>query len=417
MRHIRSAVFILSLLPLGVACSSPSGGSGSGSNGSGADGAGGGTGGTFMFTGSGGANGVAANGGGGMGFGGNTGSNTGFFGEGCNEETYTGERLPMDIYIMFDQSLSMTCATPSGATRWDDVVGAMRAFLNDPSATGLGVGIQYFGNGDINQGQQSSCDPLAYEMPDVEIAPLPGNAQPMIDSLMRHYPMSVTPTPPALAGALNHAIAFRNQSGRPAVTLLVTDGQPNACGSLPPPNPWDPPGATPQDVATIAAAGLSGAGMSTYVLGIVGDGAGVCGLDPNVPNVADLNLVAQSGGTNVAFIVDASLGASQGVADQFVQKMNEIRTSAQLPCEFALPVGSDVDTSKVNLTYTPPASMQPEPVYNAANPGLCDPATGGWHYDDTQTRIILCPVTCDVVKAQQGGQVRVVLGCPTKPIE
>jgi hypothetical protein len=316
------------------------------------------------------------------------------------------------MYIMYDQSASMSCPVPTGGDRWTAVRTAMEAFFTSSSAAGLGVGIGYFGNVPVSSGQPVSCDPAVYEVPDVEIGALPGNAQALIDSLLRHGPSTTTPTPPALAGALNHAIAWRDSTGRPTVVLLVTDGQPNDCGA---PGLLGPMMATPQDVAFIANAGLTGANMRTYVIGIVGDGAASCELDPNPPNVADLDLVANSGGTERAFIVDAT----QNVSDQFLQKLNEVRTSAQLPCDFLLPTAStEVDINQVNLTYAPPGSPDAQRVYYAQDPSVCDPAQGGWYYDDpaAPTRIVLCPATCNVVSSQQGGRVSVVLGCPTEPI-
>jgi hypothetical protein len=47
--------------------------------------------------------------------------------------------------------------------------------------------------------------------------------------------------------------------------------------------------------------------------------------------------------------------------------------------------------------------------------GACDPASGGWYYDneDAPTRILACDQTCSDFKAALEGQVNVVLGCPT----
>src|SRR5262245_5136412 len=39
----------------------------------------------------------------------------------CVANVRQGEKVPLDIYIMFDQSLSMSCQTASGSTRWDEV--------------------------------------------------------------------------------------------------------------------------------------------------------------------------------------------------------------------------------------------------------------------------------------------------------
>src|SRR5689334_21622892 len=90
-----------------------------------------------------------------------------------------GEQITVDIFIMFDQSASMTCAIPAGGDRWTAVKNALSQFVMDPGAAGINVGIQYFGN----FGLLSSCNAMDYQTPDVEIGPLPMNAQPIVDSL------------------------------------------------------------------------------------------------------------------------------------------------------------------------------------------------------------------------------------------
>jgi hypothetical protein len=108
------------------------------------------------------------------------------------------------------------------------------------------------------------------------------------------------------------------------------------------------------------------------------------------------------------------------VASQFLDKMNQIRSSAQLPCQYSLPTGqTTVDVTKVNLSYTAPGTTDAQPLLYASDPSVCDPATGGWYYDNPSapTSVLLCPATCDVIKLQIGGQIGLVLGCPTKPIQ
>ena len=105
--------------------------------GSGGASSGGGPGG-FSFGGSAGKGGV-----GGFSFGGgNMGGNSGFGGDGCASETRRAETIPLDMFIMFDQSASMT-ADAGGMSRWDAVTTATRDFLQAPESGGLGVGIQF----------------------------------------------------------------------------------------------------------------------------------------------------------------------------------------------------------------------------------------------------------------------------------
>src|SRR6185503_17869708 len=117
----------------------------------------------------------------------------------CVGEQYEGKVIPLDIYIMFDQSGSMcsnlqgdqiACdATVCGDTavkatsqisRIDAVRTAAAAFLNDPESAGIGVGIGYFGYQCIGE---TSCNPDDYAVPKVPIGVLPANAGAILGSL------------------------------------------------------------------------------------------------------------------------------------------------------------------------------------------------------------------------------------------
>jgi hypothetical protein len=323
----------------------------------------------------------------------------------CVVDTRRGEGLPADIYIMNDQSQSMSCVIPTGGNRWDAMKNALTGFVNSPGAAGMGVGIQYFGLG----GGMGSCDTAVYTPADVEIAPLPGNAQPIITSLSRHQPSTYTPTPAALEGAIAHAKAWSTaHPDHYMAVVLATDGEPNLCG-----NPNDRIGS----VAQAAAVGFSNVPkIPTYVIGIVGgsaaNGGRGCATDPAPPNRADLDRVAKAGGTQGAFIVDAATGDTSA---QFLDALNKIRGAAVIPCQYRLPASTADKTlalDKVNISFTP-AGGAPQALHAALNVAACDPALGGWYYDNpaTPTTILLCPATCNLVKADAKAQVDVLLGC------
>src|SRR5689334_14315734 len=88
---------------------------------------------------------------------------------GCSGELYVGETIPLDIYIMFDQSGSMLNMEQGGLTRMDAVRDAVGKFVNDPKSTGMGVGIGYFGYKPIGS---TSCNPADYEKEAVPIGRL-----------------------------------------------------------------------------------------------------------------------------------------------------------------------------------------------------------------------------------------------------
>ena len=300
------------------------------------------------------------------------------------------ETQPIDLYIMFDQSLSMTCAISSG-DRWSAVKGALQGFVQAPGSNGISVGIQYFGNA----GLSSSCTPADYEKPDVEIAPLPPNATPIVNSLNGHNPSTNTPTAAALSGAINHALVWKTSHPDHVVAvILVTDGEPNACGNV-------------AAVANVATVGWgNGAGVRTFVMGVTSPGTS-CFLDPNPPNQADLDQVAKGGGTTAALIVDLSKDASKQLSDELNgarQQITKTSTttviqSSKLACEYTIPpppAGTEFDRDKVNIRFTS-AEGASEQVYRSASLTACGTTTAkSWYYDDpnTPTKILMCPKTC-----------------------
>ena len=422
LRHWTSLCAVLTLsLAVVEGCGSsnassqaPSGVNGTGANGNGASPGGGNTG--FGGGGSGnGATGVGATGIGGAGNGGfiggfgNMGGTTmSMDAGGCEHVDSAGEQVQLDIYVMFDQSLSMNCVVSNTGTttRWQAAQAALNGVVSDPGASGIGFGIGYFGQNPGDMGMPnlfSSCTVADYQTPDVEIGLLPGNSQALQSSFAAHQPATNTPTKAALNGAINHAIDYRNQHpGHTVIVVLVTDGQPNACGTV-------------ADVAAVAAAGLAQAQIKTFVVGIISSGgkdggtAPTCNVDPAPPNEADLDTVAAAGGTNKAFMIDVSGNASQ----QFLDAMNNIRGSVKVPCEYQIPLpptGSHFDPTKVNVAYKDP-NGNPTTVYKVTK-GTCDPSKGGWYYDDEAMpkSIILCTASCNTISTNVV-TVNIQLGC------
>jgi len=335
------------------------GGSGQGATGSGATGSGAtGAGGTINLT------------------GGTTGAGgTGLPG-GCGGDVYKAEARQLDMYIMMDRSGSMLI--PFVIDLWTPIGSALGQFVTLPEAAGIGVGIQFFGI------QDDSCDPNVYAQPAAGIGPLPGNAGAIQQAIVNNVPtFGETPTLPGLQGAIIYARGWAEHNpGKKVIVVLATDGEPNKCNS------------TPDTVSQAAADGLNGTpSIPTYVIGI--------------GNIASLNQVAQAGGTGQALIVAADPAVA---SQQFVDAMNAIRGAA-LPCDYAIPSGGN--PSKVNLSFDEGGG--PMFVPNVGSAQSCDPAAGGWYYDNPAApqRIVTCAATCDLFKSKTNGQVNVVVGCDT----
>jgi hypothetical protein len=324
----------------------------------------------------------------------------------CTSEKREGERLPLDMYFLLDQSGSMS-EQVQGGSKWTVVSDSLVGFLNDPANADIGVGIGYF-----PANAQSTCmagDPGCICIPFVNICfsnvggsctvtdyatasiplSLPPNHAPVATDIAKHGPGGGTPTRPALEGAVQYVTSWATSNpGRKIVVVLATDGDPSGC-----------PQNSPQDVANVAASALSGPNaIQTFVIGVGS-------------SLTSLNLVAQAGGTNMAFLVDTGGNVSQA----FAAALNQIRGQAT-PCDFTIPAQTSqgpVDPTRVNVSYTPKGATQrvPVPMTQGGDPANCG-ANGGWYYDDPTApkAIKLCDATC---QALQGGRVDLEFGCKT----
>lgn len=287
----------------------------------------------------------------------------------CDADFYTGERKRLDIYMMVDDSGSMV-------PWWPATLEAISLFFNDPGSAGVGVGLQFFGR---------ACEPEYYATPAVPIAPLPENKM-SLEVAFPLIPIEGTATLPAMQGAITHARSWATANpDAKTVVLLVTDGIPSECES------------TVENVSAVVAEGFSGTpSIQTFVIGLGDLGA--------------LNMFAQAGGTDQALVIEP------GAAPALVAALNAIR-SAALPCEFALPDnnGGAVELDKVNLRHVDLAGTETT-IPNVPDAAGCRD-TGGWHYDMSTgtTQLVACPASC--AQLNGGGEVTVVLGCPTLVVD
>ncbi|HEX4338533.1 MAG TPA: vWA domain-containing protein [Polyangiaceae bacterium] len=324
----------------------------------------------------------------------------------CVTQSIATEAAPLDIYVMFDQSCSMSCPAEEAGPglccvggpnpRIDQVRTAMNDFLSNPKSAGIGVGIGYFGYLALGQ---TSCNPTDYATPAVPIAPLPGNTQAIEQSLQGAQPTGETPTGAAIRGACTYATSWKKQNpGRQVVVLLVTDGVPEAPVS----RNCKP---TLPDAEAAAKDCISQSAIQTYVLGV---GA----------NLDNLSGLAQAGGTDHAY-----LAGTMDVSTTVLDALNQIRDGAAVPCKFKVPPapsGQTLDPTLVNVGYDDSAGAE-HLVPSAGTSSNC--AMGGWYYDDAQnpTTLSLCPSSCDTVTAQlvaaavlhTGAKLNIEYGCST----
>jgi len=350
---------------------------------------------------------------------------------------------PIAIYVVLDNSLSMGPTTgfpgpgpgAGGAgneepTRWDDAVGALTDFVNDPGSEGVEVGIQYF-NPTGNNGDADLCDGSFQGTPAVDVGPLPENSDAIVQSLTDAGPEDSTPTVGAMMGGVSFCTTFKTENpDYQCVVVMVTDGAPNGCGlsSTCMGGAMDCVDPLAQETLTpIAAEGLV-AGIPTFTVGM--DGVTADGF-------ALLNAIAIAGGTDCTPDVagneacDVSQTGSSGllaaletIRDTVVvtETMTETVTdivieTVALPCEWELPdppEGETFDPDLVNVVLNT-NGVAGDPIGRVPGESDCAAVTAGWHYDDAEnpTSISVCPQTCDMVK-NGNLSVQIDLGCETE---
>ncbi len=344
-------------------------------------------------------------------------------GGGCVGIASVAEPVPLDLFVMLDQSGSMLQDAGNNLSRWASIKSAITTFVGQPNVVGIGMGLQYFGlpdpavlgcpalgcstdgdcaamsgcttcgpggvchapfNPDID-----ACDASEYAWAEVPIAPLPQNGPLLLGSLSMHAPGTNTPTLPALEGAIQYASSWAvAHPDHITAVILATDGLPSECDT------------DQGHLGMAAAAGYLGTpSIKTFVLGVG-------------PALAELDALALAGGTGAAFHVDFDPNATTSL----VAALNTIRGAA-LACTYMIPsppVGMILDKNFVNVTYTPPGGS-PKTIPKVANAAACPASGDGWYYDDdaSPTAILLCPFTCDGLTDVLGGELDIVLGCAT----
>ncbi len=304
----------------------------------------------------------------------------------CTGVSMGAEPVPIDLFIMMDRSVSMgNTVTGTNMTRWDALQQAVQAFADSTTGDDVRAGIGFFG---ITGGSDDviDCNEGNYSKPVVAIDTLDKSGPAIISAMANMVPGGLTPSGPALTGALDYAASWAKDNPKRATgVVLVTDGYPTQCQPL-----------DPNDIATIAdQAYKSSPSVRTYVIGLDGD--------------YNLDAIARSGGTHSAFKVDEG-----SITSSFTTALENV-TNTQLACNYALPAAPDgsekLDFTRVQVTYTPAGNAPTEEIPALAGGDACANApNGGWYYDvpTAPTSIEVCPCTCSRFAA---GRVDVRVGC------
>jgi Mg-chelatase subunit ChlD len=291
----------------------------------------------------------------------------------CTATEVQASPVPLDIVIMLDRSASMM-----DNNKWTGTVAALDTFFAASSSAGIGVGLGVFPVG-------SSCNKTMYQNLLVPIGALPQSQTALTTAIAGQMPLGdTTPLQAAIEGGLY--AAAQQKAAHPdhvVVVVLATDGT-ATCVTLDP---------TP---AQSAADGLTTNGIMTFTVAMQGS------------DTTTLNAVAQAGGTGHVFDVTTDITL-------WSQALEQIRAKS-LPCDVVIPPpppGQQLDTGLVNVVYTPGGGAATTIPYamSSANCG----SNAGWYYDDAAnpTKVLFCPATCTVIKADANAKVDVAFGCKT----
>lgn len=315
----------------------------------------------------------------------------------CSAEALAAEASPVNLVVLLDRSVSMsepaTPGDPAAGSRWEAVTAALGAFLVRPELSNVKVGLQFFG---LRNGSDD-CGMEKYEQPAVAVGDLPQVRDELLSTISRTRPGSLTPTGPAVQGALRYAArvaAKPENAGRSTVLVLASDGLPSEC------------------------AGMDETGASTGYLSSLVDVLEQHANPPDgTPAVRTYVLGTEELGVNARLLADAGGGkafliGSGNVEAQFLEAMLSIVTSP-LDCQLPVPeqpvTGERLDFDRIRVRFTHAGSGRVEEFPRLAHEGQCL-SNSGWFYDDPNAPqfVKLCGGTCQGLGA---GQIQLEFGC------
>lgn len=325
----------------------------------------------------------------------------------CREVVFAAQTNPVNVLILLDRSTSMLeladPATP-GVTRWDAVTGALRAFVNSPQAENARIGLQFFGlaNG------ADDCESGKYETPAVPVAPLVANRELLLQAINNTLPGSLTPTLPAVAGALSYARTVASDPANaevPTVMVLASDGVPSECG------PEDANGNQILSFREILDTLESYSAPPTDAMGV----PMLAPVRTFIVGTSELRNNAESlaeAGNGQAFLVGGGTSGPDLEA-KFLDALLSI-VVRPLDCEIDVPqtapdTGEAIDFEEVRVRFTGASSGSVTEFPRTTGPQTCG-VSQAWFYEDASppTKIFLCRNACQSLGA---GQLKLELGC------
>jgi hypothetical protein len=307
----------------------------------------------------------------------------------CAAQSAASELRKLSLAFLFDVSGSMGSGNRMRFdTKWVPVVAATEAFFAEEDAAALSASLTFFPRADAG----TRCTPDAYLVPDVPETALPS---PLFSEAIRglnysfasnNWRMS-TPTLAAYSGLVASLDSAPSDTLRAIV--MVTDGVPEQCQGA-------------NDIQLVAEA-VRNSGVQTFAIGVANPPG-----DQTPNNLPNLDLVAEAGGTERAFII--ATGNPAQTQAEFKAVIDEIRGTS-LSCNMQIPlppVGTVFVPEQVNVIYGSGTADDARLTY--------DPECGvpdAWRYDDpaAPSSIILCPESCGRAQREVSASLKVEFGC------
>jgi hypothetical protein len=338
----------------------------------------------------------------------------------CATSTVESALLPANLLFVVDRTGTMACNPPPTTSSASCEATPERASTTEPSKWELTsealieamkslpesatVGISYFSN-------DASCG--VHSTPSVALAPnTEAHQRTMQTSLRNVTPGGGTPLVGAtiLAYKHLHALAVAGEITGNEFVVLITDGeQSEQCSN--PPQCSDAASCyallLDEEVERAVAPGVD---IRTFVIGAPG----------SEPARTVLSTIASRGGTGTPgcdpergdchFDMTAESDFGAALTEALTAIIGQAST-----CELNIPVpedDTDVNLELINVVRTPSESAAL--LIPKDDRAACDAGADGWQYSEDFSKIRLCGPACDAVRADKGGHVDVVLGCPVQ---
>ena len=333
-------------------------------------------------------------------------------GAACTGWSTEGEQLPAILELVVDVSGSMDDPAPNSRnSKWQVTQGALRNALTG-LADSTGVGMLYYPNGNTpandTAGPLNRCVNTGALVPTDLLGPANSpHRQAVLNSLNQARPANYTPTHDAYRYGLESGLK-PFQTTAPKFMLLITDGAPTmSLGCIRPGNgvvdmPTDP------IIADIAAA--KAAGIKSFIIGSPGSqmssesstdmrpwlsraatagGTATAGCSDSGPNFCHMDM------TQAPDFAAALAAGLQSVATQIASCVYTVPTP---------PAGKTIDPAAINLIIH---AHSGDTLVLPDGQGTC---SEGWSFD-ASGNVVLCPATCDKVKADTSATVELLFGC------